>query len=56
MYGHNFANNLKKLTGPLSPIWRTLLYVMVLKKVPEWFSLACIKDFFSFWSRIQALL
>lgn len=32
------------------------MWLMVLEKVPEWFSLACIKDFFSFWGRIQALL
>lgn len=42
----NFANNLIKLTDLPSPIGRILLCVMVLEKVPEWFSLTCIKHFF----------
>lgn len=45
MYGHDIANNLKFLAGP-PPLHGELCCVIVLEKVTEWFSLACVQDFF----------
>ena len=45
MYGYDIANNLKFLAGP-PPLHGELCCVIVLEKVTEWFSLACVQDFF----------